>query len=272
MKKKKWLSVVFYIILTLFTLIYIFPIFYIILSSLEQPGDVWKIGFSLDRLTLDNYRKVFVERDFMTYLNNTVITTIAATVLTVLVNTMCGYALAKFRFKGDKLFFTIVLSTLMVPLVLIMSPVFMVLRKVGLYNSLWALIIPPAATPTGIFIMRQYLLAVPDELLEAARIDGASELGIFARIIVPIAKPVIATLTIFSIMWRWNDYIWPLIAISSPDKYTMQVALSLFVGENTIDWPGLLAMSTVSMLPLLIVFMFFQRYFIQGIAATGTKG
>lgn len=269
MKKKKWLP---YILLTIFTLIYVFPIFYIIICSLEQPSEVWKVGFNLNKLTFDNYVRIFQERDFMTYLNNSVLTTIGATILTVIINTMCGYALAKFKFRGNKLFFTIILATLMVPLVLIMTPVFVVLKKLGLYNSLWALIIPPAATPTGIFIMRQYLLAVPDELLEAARIDGASEFGIFAKIILPIAKPVIATLTIFSVMWRWNDYIWPLIAISSPEKYTMQVALSLFVGENTIDWPGLLAMSTISMLPLLIVFLFFQRYFMQGIASTGTKG
>jgi alpha-1,4-digalacturonate transport system permease protein len=159
----------------------------------------------------------------------------------------------------------------MIPLEVIMTPIFSVISKLGLYNSLWGIIIPPAATPTGVFLIRQYLLTVPDELLEAARIDGAGEWKIFWKLIVPIATPVISVLAIFSFMWRWDDFIWPLIVISDPTKYTIQLALSNFIGEYNVDWGSLLAMSVVTMIPILIVFLIFQKQFIQGMATSGMK-
>lgn len=271
MKYNKVKKVLFYVFITLLALSFLFPIAYMIFSSLKQPEDLYKFMFVIENPTLENYVKAFTEKDYLPYIRNTLVTTVGATLLTVSINTMCGYALAKFSFKGEKIFILLIMSTMMMPLVLIMTPIFVILRNVGLYNTLWALIIPPAATPTGIFIMRQYLLTVPDELLEAARIDGASETHIFLKIIVPLARPAIATLTIFSFMWRWNDYIWPLIAINKPSKYTLQVALGQFAGQYTVDWPGLLALSTLSMLPLLIVFLIFQRQFTQGVAASGLK-
>ncbi|MGO4272030.1 carbohydrate ABC transporter permease, partial [Paenibacillus sp. TAF58] len=138
--------------------------------------------------------------------------------------------------------------------------------------NLLAIIIPPAATPTGVFLMRQYLLTVPEELLEAARMDGASEWKIYWRIILPIAKPMLAVLAIFSFMWRWDDFLWPLVAISDPSKYTIQLALSNFIGEFNVDWGSLLAMSVITMIPVLAVFLAFQRYFVSGMITSGMKG
>jgi alpha-1,4-digalacturonate transport system permease protein len=180
--------------------------------------------------------------------------------------------LAKYRFKGDTILFVGFISTLMIPLEVIMIPIFRVISALGLYNSLWGIIIPPAATPTGVFLVRQYLLTVPDELLEAARMDGAGEWKIYWRIILPIAKPILAVLAIFSFMWRWDDFLWPLIVISKPELYTVQLALSNFIGEYNVDWGSLLAMSTITMIPVLIVFLIFQKQFVQGIVTTGMKG
>ncbi|MFA6688255.1 MAG: carbohydrate ABC transporter permease [Sphaerochaetaceae bacterium] len=139
-------------------------------------------------------------------------------------------------------------------------------------NSLWGIIIPPAATPTGVFLARQYMTTIPDSLIEAARIDGGGEWFVFRRIIVPMAKPIIATIAIFSFMWRWNDYLWPLIVISRNSKQTIQQALANFVGQLQINWSNLLAMTTITILPVIIVFLVFQKFFMQGISAGAVKG
>lgn len=152
-----------------------------------------------------------------------------------------------------------------------MVPIFIVLRNLGLYNSLWGIIIPPAATPTGVFLVRQYMTTIPDEVLESARIDGASEWRIFSMIILPLSKPVLTALTIFSFMWRWNDFLWPFVVLSTESKYTIQVAIANFVGQFSVDWNSLLAMNIVAMIPVLLVFLFFQRYFVKGIAMSGMK-
>ena len=140
-----------------------------------------------------------------------------------------------------------------------------------MYNTLIGIIIPPAATPTGVFLIRQYFMTVPDELMEAARIDGASETSIFLRIMVPLAKPAISVLAIFNFMWRWNDYMWPLIVIRNTNKYTVQLALQTFSGEYSVDWNSLLAMSVITMIPVLIIFLIFQKQFIRGMTTSGMK-
>ena len=185
---------------------------------------------------------------------------------------MAGFALAKYRFRGDTFLLIAFISTLMIPLEVIMIPIFKVISFLGLYNTLWGIIIPPAATPTGVFLMRQYMLTVPNDLLEATRIDGAGEWRIFWSIILPIAKPILAVLAIFSFMWRWDDFLWPLIVISEPSKYTVQLAISNFIGQFDVDWGSLLAMSVVTMIPVLIVFLIFQKYFVSGMVTSGVKG
>ena len=152
-----------------------------------------------------------------------------------------------------------------------MIPIFQVVKFLGMYNTFLGIIIPPAATPAGVFLLRQYFLSVPDDLIEAARIDGASEAGIFIRLMLPIAKPAMSVLAIFSFMWRWNDFMWPLLVIRDTEKYTLQLALSNFNGQYSVDWNSLIAMSVVTMIPVLIVFLIFQRQFIQGMVTSGMK-
>lgn len=263
-----------YTIAGVLVLVFLVPVIYIILSSFKPMNELFSTNptFFPSQWTTDNYVTALARGDFSRYIFNSLIVAVSSTILAVVINSMSGYALAKFRFKGDSVIMLIILSTIMLPLEIIMVPIFSVLKFFGLYNTLWALIIPPAATPTGIFLMRQYLLTIPDEIIQSARIDGASEWKIFYSIILPNAKPAIATLAIFSFMWRWNDYVWPLIAINSPRKYTLQLAIANFTGEFNTDYNSILAVSAISMIPMLIIFVIFQRQFVQGTVQTGMKG
>jgi len=263
-----------YLVAFLCVFFFLTPVIYIVLSAFKPISELFSASpsFFPKMWTLANFVTALSSGDFPRYILNSTIVAVSSTFIAVVINTMSGYALAKFRFKGDSVIMLVILSTIMLPLEIIMVPIFSVLRFFGLYNSLWALIIPPAATPTGIFLMRQYLLTIPDEIIESARIDGASEWTIFSKIIVPNAKPAIATLAIFSFMWRWNDYIWPLIAISSPSKYTLQLAIANFTGEYNTDYNSVLAVSTFSMLPMLVIFILFQKQFVQGTVDSAVKG
>lgn len=262
-----------YVVLLLFSLIFVLPIIWIFISSLKTSNEIfsWPPTILPNEVTFSNYITAFSKGNFVTYFKNSIFVAVTATALTLLINSMAGYALAKFDFKGNKLIFFLFISTLMIPLQVIMVPIFIVLRNLGLYNSLWGIIIPPAATPTGVFLVRQYMTTIPDEVLESARIDGASEWRIFSMIILPLSKPVLTALTIFSFMWRWNDFLWPFVVLSTESKYTIQVAIANFVGQFSVDWNSLLAMNIVAMIPVLLVFLFFQRYFVKGIAMSGMK-
>lgn len=266
--------VLLYVVLAIICIIVLVPILWIIASSFKSSGELftWPPSLLGKNPSLSNYIKAIGESDFATYFLNTVFVSLVATLLTIVVNVMSGYAFAKYKFKGQKILFGIVLATLMVPLEVIMIPIFKVIVATNLYNSLWGLIIPAVASPTAVFLVKQYYEGIPGEYMEAARIDGASELGIFLRIMLPLGKPVISVLCIFSFMWRWNDYLWPKLVINDQSKYTIQLALANFSGEYSVDWSSLLAMSAISMIPVLIVFVALQKYIIGGVTAGGVKG
>lgn len=219
-----------------------------------------------------NYTGAMEAFDFWTYLRNSVIVTVTATVLTLIVNSMAAFGLSKYKFAGREVVFLIIISTLMVPVSVILIPAFLVISKVGWVNNLMGLIVPGAATPTGVFLLRQYMLTIPDELLDAARIDGASEWRIYWQVILPLARPALAVLAIFSIMWRWNDFLWPLIVVSRNELFTLQVGLNAFQGALDVQWHYILAMTVLTLLPITIVFAFLQRFITSGIATTGMKG
>ncbi|SDE38218.1 alpha-1,4-digalacturonate transport system permease protein [Paenibacillus sp. UNCCL117] len=262
-----------YIALVLLAACWLFPVLWIVISSFKTNTDLYNFPptFWPSPFTFEHFTAAFEKGNFGRYFMNSTIVTISSTILLLLINSMAGFALAKYRFKGDTILLVGFISTLMIPLEVIMIPIFKVLSFLGLFNTLLALIIPPAATPTGVFLIRQYLLTVPDELLEAARMDGASEWRIYSRIILPLCKPILAVLAIFSFMWRWDDFLWPLIGISDPSLYTVQLALSNFIGEYNVDWGSLLAMSVITMIPVLVVFIIFQRQFVSGMVTSGMK-
>ena len=210
--------------------------------------------------------------DAVKCLSNSVFVTLVATIITVLINSMAAFALSKYKFNGQIIFFIIILATLMVPASVLIVGIFKMVSVTGLNGSLWGVIIPGAATPTGVFMLRQYMLTIPDELLEAARMDAASEWSIYWKIVFPLALPAIAVLGILSIIWRWNDLILPMIAVSTTKTaYTIQLCLLDFQGEYVAQEHYRLAMTVVSLIPTTLVFVFLQRYITSGIASTGIK-
>ncbi|WP_349294712.1 carbohydrate ABC transporter permease (plasmid) [Thioclava sp. 'Guangxiensis'] len=218
-----------------------------------------------------NYTEPLERFAFATYLHNSVFVTVVATVLTLLLNSMAAFALSKYRFRGSTTIFVLILSTLMLPLSVIMVPAFMVIVGLNLADNLWGVILSTVATPTGVFLLRQYMLTIPDDLIEAARVDAASEFRIYWKIILPLSAPALAVLAIFSVIWRWNDFLWPLIVLSSPKNYTLQLGLNAFQGQFTVEWHYILAMTVVALLPVTIIFLFLQKYVTEGVANSGVK-
>jgi alpha-1,4-digalacturonate transport system permease protein len=224
------------------------------------------------RFATENYTDALERFNFLVYLRNSVLVTVVATALTLVINSMAAFALSKYKFRGRDAIFVITIATLMIPISVILVPVFLVITTLNMNNTLWGVIIPGAATPTGVFLLRQYMLTIPDELLDAARIDGATEWRIYWQIILPLARPALAVLTIFSVMWRWNDFLWPLIVLTRSELFTLQVGLASFQGELNVQWHYVLAMTVMALLPITLVFAFLQRFITSGIATTGIKG
>lgn len=248
------------------------PIIWIGIGSFKTLTQLLGQPLSLPTsLSFANYTGGFEQFDFLTYFRNSLIVTVCATLLTLALSATAGYALAKYNFRGRNVLFIVVLATIMIPVQVILVPIYQVVVDLHLVNSLLGLIIPPAATPTGVFLMRQYFLSVPDELIEAARIDGSGEFRTFIRVVLPNAKPALIVLAIISVGWRWNDFIWPLIVAQSPNVYTLPVALGLLSGEQAVPYNFILAMVFASMIPVLIMFLFLQRHIVRGIAMTGLK-
>lgn len=261
------------VVLTAGSLVALIPVLWTLLGAFKSPTELAARppGFLPDSWALTNFTEALTRFDFTTYLRNSVVVTIAATALTLAINSMAAYALAKYNFRGKTFLFVLTLATIMIPLQVILIPVYQVVAGLGLVNTLWGMIIPAAATPTGVFLLRQYMLSIPDELIEAARVDGSGEFRTFLRIVLPLCTPALAVVAIFSVMWRWNDFLWPLIVAQSSDVYTLPVALARFNAEETVPFNLILAMSVVSILPVLIIYLFFQRQIATGIANTGGK-
>jgi len=239
-----------------------FPVLWFFLSAFKPGGELFSYPLSLfpRDWTVDGFAEAWSSFDFAQYFGNTIVVASVTTVLTVIASACTGYALAKYDNRWLKVFFVCILATTMLPTEVILAPTFLVIRDLGLYNSLAGIIVPSVITATGIFMFRQFFLTVPDELVEAARIDGASEIGIFVRIMLPIARPIIVTLAIFSFQWRWNDYIWPLLVLNDPRQFTIQIALQSIVGAENVNWSVLLGASVISIVPLLLLYLVFQKY------------
>ena len=255
------------------TFIILAPVLWFILSSFKDATDLGARPPKIlpTRWAFENYTEAFQMYNYKRYFMNSVIVTSVATVLTLIINSMAAYAFAKYNFRGRDGLFVMTLAMIMIPLQVILIPIYLVVSSLGLVNTYWGMIIPAAATPTGVFIMRQYMLTIPDELIEAARIDGAGEFRIFARIVLPLCRPALAVVAIFSILWRWNDFIWPLLIAQKEELYTLPVALALLNGQLVVPYNIVLAMSVMSIIPVLFMFVFMQRQIIQGIAQTGIK-
>jgi alpha-1,4-digalacturonate transport system permease protein len=254
--------------------VYAFPLVWLLLSAFKPGSELFQYPLTIlpENPTVGGFEKAWDRFDFMLYFSNTLAVAVTTTLLTVIASAMCGYALAKYQ--GSRwigIFFICILATTMLPTEVILSPTFIVIRDLGMYNTMAGLVVPSILTATGVFMFRQFFISIPDDIIEAARIDGAREVGIFFRIMLPMSRPIIMTLAIFSFQWRWNDYIWPLIVIGDERKFTLQIALRSIVGAENIDWPLLLAASVMSILPLVLLFIVFQKYVMNEDINAGLK-
>lgn len=263
-----------YTVLVVGLIVWILPFAWMLLGSvktqreiLQRPPTWWPQEF-----TWENFGAWFGQLNFGQFFGNSIVVALFTVAGNLVFCSMVGYALAKMDFPGKKALFLVVMVTLMVPGVVTFVPLFVMVSSLGLVDSYAALILPFVTTPLGVFLMRQFMLGIPDPLLEAARIDGAGELRIFARIVMPLCGPPLATLGILTFLASWNNFLWPLVAAQTEAKYTLPVALSLYsTGQNATDYGLLLAGSVLVIAPIILLFVFLQRYFIQGIASTGLK-
>ncbi|ABX31678.1 Monosaccharide-transporting ATPase [Petrotoga mobilis SJ95] len=261
-------------ILIIWLLISVIPFVWMVSTSFKGPGEIYIFPprWIPRNPTFDNYIDLFQEMNFGRPFLNSVIVSLSTTFLSVLVATMAGYGFAKFHFKNKNLLFLFILGTIMVPGHITMIPVFLLLSQLNLLNTYLGLILPAIANAFNIFFMRQYIMGIPDELIEAAKMDGAHEGWIFFRVILPLARPAMAAITIFTFTGAWNSFLWPLILATDESMYTLPVAVSVLQGQYGENIAMQMAGSVIVILPLIIVFLFTQRYFIKGITFTGMKG
>ncbi|HWK73814.1 MAG TPA: carbohydrate ABC transporter permease [Povalibacter sp.] len=222
--------------------------------------------------TLDNYRQMFADNAAGLYMLNSALVATAVTAISLLFNTLAGYAFAKLRFKGRDQIFRALLGALVIPAQVAMIPLFALVKQLGLVSTYGGVIVPGMATVFGIFLVRQYALSIPDELLEAARMDGASELRIFRSIVVPLLRPILVTLAILTFLATWNDFMWPLIVLTQQKLYTLPVALASLSREHVQDNELMMAGAVITVVPVLVLFLAMQRYYIAGILAGSIKG
>ena len=252
----------------------LFPLLWMLSVSFMSPGEANSFPPPIlpESPTLRNYGELFQRAGMGRYLLNSLLVAAATTLVAVAFNVMAGYAFAKLHFGGRERVFKSLLAALVIPAQVAMLPLFLLLKQFGLINTYWGVIIPGMANIFGIFLIRQYLLAIPDSLLDAARMDGAGEFRIYWALVLPLCRPILVTLAIFTFMGAWNDFMWPLIVLTDSSMYTLPVALANLLGEHVQDTELMMAGSVLTVLPVLLLFVALQKYYIAGIMLGGMKG
>jgi multiple sugar transport system permease protein len=272
----KWVSVTRITIIGLGSIIFLFPFVWMVSTSLTAGSELFKLPPQLIPNPVDGsaYVKLFADPTLPLgqWVINSLVVSISVMTLQVLTSAMAAYAFTRFTFRGRRTIFVLFLATLMVPFQVMVVPLFIELRYMGMLNSYAALIIPEIAMPFGVFLLHQAFLQLPRELEEAAFVDGAGHVRVFTQLVLPMSKPIIATVAVFSFMGSWNNFLWPLVVINSPDLMTLPLGLSSLSSRFVTDWNLLLAGATISVLPIVAVFLFAQRYILQGVAMSGLKG
>lgn len=263
-----------WLLLLLFAAVALIPFLWMLSSSLKLERDIFR--YPMEWIPLhpqwDNYVVIWQKVPLHIYMKNTAVVSVAVTFMQILTSTFAAYAFAKMNFRGRDALFLAYIATIAVPWQVYMLPQFIMMRAAGLYDTLWSLIILQSFSAFGVFLMRQFYLGIPNELSEAARIDGLSEYGIWWRIIMPLAKPAVVTLLIFTFVNTWNDYMGPLIYLTTDSVKTVQIGLKRFIQQYSNEYTLIIAASLVSLVPVTVAFLSLQRYFIEGIATTGLKG
>lgn len=274
-KRNRLKAIVLYFVLAVTVVVMLIPFVWVLGGSFKtqnefiaDPGAWFPKSFA----NFNNYIVLFTEKGFATYLRNSAIVSVVTVVANLVFGSMAGYALAKFEFRGRQIVFVMVIAALTIPYVALFVPQFLIIVQMHLVDTLVAIIIPMLVLPLSVFIMRQFAYSIPNELLEAARIDGAGEFRVFFRIFMPLVRPALATTAILTFLFSWNVFLWPLIVAQSQSTFTLPVGLAIASqASNTTAYGILLAGAVVVMLPVVILFLFLQRYFIQGMATVGMK-
>lgn len=262
-----------YAILLVAAAITVYPLVWMVFASLMPAGEAQSLPppFWPSRVTFIHYKELFERLSLARYFANSLLIAVAVTFFSLVINSMAGYALAKLRFAGRDRLFRFLIASLVVPAQVAMIPLFLLMKKLGLINTYWAVILPASASIFGIFLIRQYALAIPDALLDAARVDGAGEWRIYRTVVLPLLRPILVTLGVFTFMATWNDFMWPLVALIDGDLRTLPVALAILSGEHVQDTELMMAGSVVTLLPVLLLFVLVQRYYVTGIVAGSLK-
>lgn len=264
-----------YILLVLVTVLMVVPFLWMLSASIKTNADVFKMTpfqFIPDNPRWENYVDIWKKIPLMRFIGNTVYLTIVVTFLQLLTSSFAAYAFSKLNFKHKNLMFLSYIATIAMPWQVYMVPQFIMMRSMGLNDKLLAMICLQAFSAFGVFMMKQFYEGIPDSLCEAARIDGMSEYRIYASIMLPLSKPALSTLTIFTFVNTWNDYLGPLIYLRSESKKTIQLGLRMFIGQYAAEYGLIMAGSIITLIPVIIVFLSLQKYFVEGVAATGVKG
>ena len=262
-----------YVALVAGAVLSLIPLLWMVSASLMPTGEASTYPPRLfpHTVTFEHYRVLFTRLTVGRSLLNSTIIAVAITGLSLFINGAAGYAFAKIRFRGRNRTFYLLTLGLLIPTQVAMLPLFLMMKEMHLVNTYWGVIIPGLASIFGIFLVRQYALSIPDDLLDAARMDGASELRIFWSVVLPVVRPILATLSIWTFLAAWNDFLWPLVVLSDSRRYTLPVALAGLVGEHVQDTELMMAGAVVTMIPVLIVFLALQRYYIRGVTAGSVK-
>lgn len=271
--KIQWGKLILCIVLIIGVLITLFPVVWTILSSIKPEGEIVRFPptFLPENPTIKNYSIVWNQIDFVIYFRNSVFLATFISLIVIYTSAISGYVIAKMRFKGRNALFLLILVTMMFPWPITIIPLYQMMLKFGWDNSYIAMIIPSAFSAFGIFLMRQFCITIPDDIIDAARIDGANEFRIFHMIILPMLWPPIAALGIFNFLWTWEDFLWPFLILNSNNLYTLTMGLNRFVGAHYARTGPIIAGSTIALLPIIIVYFIFQRKFIEGFTLSGLK-
>lgn len=272
MKIKKKNQIFLYVPAFLLAATTIYPLLWVFCAAVSNTPQMGRISVIPEGFTLERIVTLFTEYGFQYYFKNSFIYSLSSTLISLLFNSMAAYSFARLSFPGKDKIFSVYLGTMMIPFSIIMMPLYMMMRKFGLTNSLWALILPGMAGAYGVFMLRQFYLGIPKELEEAGRIDGLSYWGVYTHIILPLSKPIMLTLGIFSFKGSWNNYLWPTIVNGDSEYFVISQGLSTFASYNSTDWNSTLAGSAVSMIPIIILFIFFQKQLVEGVKMSGMKG
>lgn len=260
-----------YALLSLGAVFMVFPFVWMVLTSLKTGADVYSFSMIPNPATTQNYSFVFTRTDFVRWFLNSIFVAVMVVSSVLMFDTLVGYTLCKMQFRGKQLVFILIMSTLMVPTEMLIIPWYLMSAQLKWLNTYWSIMFPGLITAFGIFMMRQFFEGVPDELLEAARIDGLNELGIYARIALPLVMPAVSALAIFTFLGNWNAFLWPVIIVSNKELVTLPVGLAMFTTENNPEWERIMTAASLGTVPVLAVFMVFQRQIIEGINLSGLK-